>query len=88
MLQWLTNSPNLNPIENVWKMLKNFVNKGSRPKHKVDLVARIHLAWKEFSIETLEVLIASMPHCMMAVLILKVVRLNGRQCFIQFFIVV
>jgi hypothetical protein len=28
------------------------------PKHKVDLVERIHLAWKEFSIETLEVLIA------------------------------
>jgi hypothetical protein len=49
-------------------MLKDSINKGSRPKYKVDLVARIHLAWKEFSTKTLEVLIASMPHCMMAVI--------------------
>jgi hypothetical protein len=34
----------------------------------VDLIARIHFAWEEFSIETLEVLIASMPHCMMAII--------------------
>jgi hypothetical protein len=38
------------------------------PKHIVGLVARIHLAWEEFSIETLKVLIASMPHRMMAVI--------------------
>jgi hypothetical protein len=55
-------------IENVWKMLEDSVNKGSRPKYKVDLVARIHLAWEEFSTETSEVLIASMPHRMMAVI--------------------
>jgi hypothetical protein len=36
-------------IENVWKMLEDFVNKGFRPKYKVNLVARIHLVWKEFS---------------------------------------
>jgi hypothetical protein len=49
-------------------MLEDSVNKGSMPKHKVDLVARIHLAWEEFSKETLEVLIPSMPHCMLAVI--------------------
>jgi hypothetical protein len=67
MLQWPANSLDLNPIENVWKMLKDSINKGSRPNYKKDLVARIHLAWEEISIETLEVLIASMHHRMMAV---------------------
>ena len=67
MLQWPTNSPDLNSIENVWKMLKDSINKGSRLNYKKDLVARIHLTWKEFSTETLEVLIVSMHHRMMAV---------------------
>ena len=49
-------------------MLEDLGNKGSRPKHKVDLVARIHLAWKEFSTKTLKVFIPNMPHCMLAVI--------------------
>jgi hypothetical protein len=49
-------------------MLKDFVHKGSRPKHKVDLVARIYFAWKEFSTKTLEVPIASMPPRVMAII--------------------
>jgi hypothetical protein len=52
-------------------MLKDSINKGSMPKYKVNLVARIHLAWKELSTLTLEVLIASMPHCMMVVIYAK-----------------
>jgi hypothetical protein len=55
-------------IENVWKILEDSVNKGSRPKHKVDLVGRIHLAWEEFYTKTSKVLIASMPHHRMVVI--------------------
>jgi hypothetical protein len=68
MLQLLKIIEILKWIENVWKMLEDCVNKGSRPKHKVDLVARIYLAWKEFSTKTSEVFIASMLQHMMAVI--------------------
>jgi hypothetical protein len=78
-LKWLANSLDLNPIENVWKMLKDSVNKGFKLKHKVGLAARIHLAWEELSTKTLEALIASMPHHMMDVINAKVVPLIGRQ---------
>jgi hypothetical protein len=49
-------------------MLKDSINKGSKPKHKMDLVARIHVKWEDFSTETSKVLIASMPHRMMAII--------------------
>ena len=34
-LVWPTNLPNLKPIENVWKILKDCVQKKRRPKNQI-----------------------------------------------------
>ena len=36
-LVWPTNSPDLNPTENVWKMLKDCVQKKRRPKNQIEM---------------------------------------------------
>ena len=38
-------SPDLNPIENVWAGLKGYIHKTKKPKNKKDLVEGIKLYW-------------------------------------------
>ena len=55
-------------IENVWMILKDFVQKETRPNNKDELIKSIERAWKAISMETLEILLASMPYRMKAVI--------------------
>ena len=67
-LQWPANSPDLNPIENLWKILKDVVQKESLPRNRDELVKILQRVWEEVSLQTINMLITSMPFCMEAVI--------------------
>ena len=49
-------------------ILKDFVQEEARPNNKDKLIKSIEWAWEAISMETLEILLASMPHRMKAVI--------------------
>ena len=68
ILDWLGNSPNLNPIENLWSKMKNLVSQ-KQPGSSSELVKVIKEMWvKEISGKHFESLIYSMPHRLQAVI--------------------
>ena len=54
-------SHDLNPIENVWKLLKDVVEKRRRPKNYEDMYLVLESEWKAISQSKLEALVATMP---------------------------
>jgi hypothetical protein len=60
-IEWPTQSPDLNPIENVWKLLKDVVQKIRRLKNHEDMWLAIESEWKAISQSKLEALVATMP---------------------------
>jgi transposase len=58
-MRWPANSPDLNPIENVWAVLKLNVRK-RRPCTVKQLVRAIYKEWKELSVEYAQALVSSM----------------------------
>ena len=61
LLEWLGNSPDLNPIENFWTNMKNKVSE-KQPLSGAELVKAIKEVWvKEISKEYCQSLIESMP---------------------------
>ena len=67
-ITWPANSLDLNRIENVWMILNDFVQKETRPNNKDELIESIERASEAISMETLEILLASMPHRMKAII--------------------
>ena len=49
-------------------VLKDTIQKEELPQNKEELVNTIQRAWEEVSLEMIEVLLASMPHRMKAVI--------------------
>lgn len=59
-LDWPSYSPDLNPIENLWALLKRRVEK-RLPKSLEKLKSMLQEEWKAIDVETLQKLVYSMP---------------------------
>ena len=61
-MSWPTNSPNWNPIENVWLNIKSVVRSAIKlPGKKEELKICIRAIWKKYKVETCQKLINSIP---------------------------
>lgn len=61
-IEWPPNSPDLNPIENIWRMIKQKIYQGrNRPKTIAELREAVRKAWEELSDEVIISEIQSMP---------------------------
>jgi transposase len=60
-LRWPAQSPDLNPIENLWYICKTRLQKKARPHNKEDLWLEVEKTWKELTQESLALLVQSMP---------------------------
>lgn len=70
-LEWPSQSPDLNPIENLWAFIKNKL-KGKDFKKKDDLIAEVMNIWNSITVEFCENLVDSMSSR-----ICEVLRHNG-----------
>jgi transposase len=70
-LQWPANSPDLNPIENVWKLCKDRVQIHYRPKNKEEMWRAVTATWEDIPQESLCKLVSTMPERMRAVMAAK-----------------
>jgi transposase len=67
VLEWPSQSPDLNPIENLWEHLDRQLA-GRKPSNKADLFKRLQDAWANISLEYIIKLIDSMPRRCQAVI--------------------
>ena len=71
-LIWHANSPNLNPIENLWKIVKDLLRHRPRPKIKEEMEKKpIQSTWYTTSLEQLQTLIRTMHDRMQAVILAR-----------------
>ena len=69
MLQWPAQSPNLNPIENMWAEMKTMVRRRDPPPSNInELEKYVKDAWGDISPEYYKKLIDSMPRKIEAVI--------------------
>ena len=69
VLQWPAQSPDLNPIENLWAIVKRDLQKQENPpKNLAELERRVEIAWNTISKTTIRNLINSMPRRVRAVI--------------------
>lgn len=68
LLEWPGNSPDLNPIENLWARLKRLVS-ARRPSNKTELIEAIVQCWHHvITVQELQQLVNSMPRRCKAVI--------------------
>ena len=61
VMNWPPQSPDLNPIENLWAEVKRSVRKKEKPSNLKELDTLVKRAWREIPPELCRRLIASMP---------------------------
>ena len=62
VLPWPAQSPDLNPIENIWNEIDRKVcNLRNQPKNLQDLEWKVKTAWRSISLDYIHKLIESMP---------------------------
>ena len=69
-MDWPSQSPDLNPIRNLWEELDCQVREGNFTNKK-NLFAALHQKWKKIPIEKLIKLVNSMPQRCVAVITTK-----------------
>lgn len=67
VLKWPSQSPDLNPIEHLWKIMKDKMRK-LKPSNLNDLFEKLHQVWSTIGIDYLQHLIDSMPQRCQAVI--------------------
>ncbi len=76
VLNWPANSPDLNPIENLWGIVKRKM-RYARPNNAEELKATIRATWALITPEQCHRLIDSMPRRIAAVIQAKGAQTNG-----------
>jgi hypothetical protein len=67
VMDWPSNSPDLNPIENLWSIIKRRVEK-RKPKNLKELDTFLHEEWHNIDIQILTNLVRSMKDRLIAVI--------------------
>ena len=60
VLSWPSQSPDINPIENLWSIIKRTVQ-GYKPKNFNELYSTVKTAWSNITVDQCKKLIDSMP---------------------------
>ena len=69
--KWPGNSPDLNPVENLWGILKQELDAAQPSTSVAELTSRLKMAWANISRSTLERLVESVPQWVSRCLALK-----------------